>query len=137
MSKIFSCNFCFFLATSSGVPNNSPFILGQYPDLLSGLCRLCSEQCETCIPGRAHACLTCGKSRLGRQLYLKKDRCVLDVNCGSGYFANKTSGMCQFCPYSCSACNGDRNCESCHINMSEERCMHKCPSGTFRDNERR
>lgn len=70
-------------------------------------------------------------------LYLKKSSCNSDVNCGVGYFANKTSGMCQLCPYPCSACKGDKNCENCYVIMSEDRCMEKCPSGTFRDFEKR
>eukprot|EP00795_Rhopilema_esculentum_P005914 gene5914-11255_t len=107
---------------------------GQYPDLLNGLCILCSKNCESCIPGKPFECLSC-KSSLFDPRMLKQSTCVSD--CGIGFFSNSTSNMCQVCPYPCSDCKGDKNCENCYVNLNEERCLEACPSGTFRDIEQR
>ena len=114
--------------------------LGQFPDLFLGVCRTCSHNCKTCIPGRPYDCLSCNQYMHDQRIFLKQSRCVFDIHCGIGFFANKTSSVCQMCPYPCSKCKADVDCENCfthYVNRGDERCLDECPSGTYLDSGKR
>ena len=116
------------------------FLLGQYPDLSLGVCRPCSHDCLTCLPGRPFECTSCGTVLSGQPIFLKESKCVFDINCGPGFFGNKSSGRCDVCPFPCATCKAHENCQTCfdhYVNINDERCIDQCPGGTYRDLERK
>ncbi|RWS28982.1 furin-like protease 2, partial [Leptotrombidium deliense] len=93
---------------------------GQYGDYETGICKNCSDECETCYGPTADNCLSC-------KTFFYKSGCV--DKCHPDYYGDVHLKECLPCPSRCQTCVNHTTCSSCGENRilnNQSQCVDKC-----------
>ena len=110
---------------------------GMYADA-DNICNNCSSSCDTCVESMNN-CLSCDEN--GLTPYYNSDFNTCSSSCGSGYYHETDSYLCDLCSSNCLTCsNSAEYCTSCDTNGLEpyyffNACYSDCPQYTFQNED--